>query len=476
MSHSTAHDHRSSWAYIDDVLESVEKFTRNFNQMDRDHILFDALSSQLSLSVCIEQFLLHMTFPLLLPVFVYRYGWTMLYSQYFNKWSTWLFSILFTLMIISIPLSEEFIGIQCTFPCMLYLIHRVMVSLKYGTLSPSEYNNMMYGNSEGRRESGFPSDQKITIVAEYQQQSMILTGWLVLSWHMINYEMLTAAGRLGIDAQDYTFFVPNPENGKSEQNQLLRWQRFLASPHDGHVKGMVINSDGSYSVSVQQTCLVLMQRSEPHVLRRLLTVLSGAVVLLSASIPLFCEHKSLGSLSGWGIVYYATSFLVNIMYSYAALSFILTAFVDTLRRFNCAQMLESMVRMADVDHNIKVRIGTALSHPHKTEVYAVNKILERSGNFLLDQKLSDGQGSVELQRGNSGNHRDTDTNFKHSDVYFPTKCEGEESTCFDMVPKLDLRYGPNYIAWAICRVQLQNFGTRMRFRLDVINGKRNIIF
>ena len=54
--------------------------------MDEVHtkILFDSISSQFSLSIFVQQFLLHATFPLLVPYFFYRHGWTFFYAQNFQ--------------------------------------------------------------------------------------------------------------------------------------------------------------------------------------------------------------------------------------------------------------------------------------------------------------------------------------------------------------------------------------------------------
>jgi hypothetical protein len=48
---------------------------------DYETFLFDSFSLQVSLSVILQQLLLHLTFPLCLPYFIHRYGWLFLYTQ-----------------------------------------------------------------------------------------------------------------------------------------------------------------------------------------------------------------------------------------------------------------------------------------------------------------------------------------------------------------------------------------------------------
>lgn len=52
---------------------------------------------------------------------------------------TWMVTSCLTVMIVSFFLSSDQLGYQVAFPVCLYIMHRSMIALKYGTLSPSEY-------------------------------------------------------------------------------------------------------------------------------------------------------------------------------------------------------------------------------------------------------------------------------------------------------------------------------------------------
>ncbi len=161
------------------------------------------------------------------------------------------------------------------------------------------------------------------------------------------------------------------------------------------------------------------------------------------------------------------------------LFFISTSFLDSYRRLKCAEMLESFIRMADIDAKVKVRFtGKAQTWSHDAEEFAINKILERSSTFKVNEPLSDQMpednetsGSIELHPSMSDSVKPS--RISHVDIYSPHNLKGftgDDATGDVLVPRLDLTHPENYTAWTICRTTLHNFGARVRFRLDVYNG------
>lgn len=53
--------------------------------------------------------------------------------------SEWFFSASLIITTIAYKMSPEDLGFEIAFPVCLYIMHRTMVALKYGTLSPTEY-------------------------------------------------------------------------------------------------------------------------------------------------------------------------------------------------------------------------------------------------------------------------------------------------------------------------------------------------
>ena len=82
-------------------------------------------------------------------------------------------------------------------PMMLYLTHRVMIALKYATLSPSEYKRFM-------------SCHNMNIIGEYFDQMQIIKGIVVGgNQTMSQFELAAGAALLGIvDLEKFKFLVP----------------------------------------------------------------------------------------------------------------------------------------------------------------------------------------------------------------------------------------------------------------------------
>lgn len=158
-----------------------------------------AVDLRLRLEVFVEMFLVHVFFPLSLPIFAWRRGmqavynvqlirWKRDYKSYFN-WmairivydSTW---IMFWWIIVGyIWKRDELAREDITFaemfqPLMLVLSHRAMVSVKYGTMSPKELQ--LY----------FTVDRDRALA--YNERIQLLSGWWDPSRDMIYKEIYRA--------------------------------------------------------------------------------------------------------------------------------------------------------------------------------------------------------------------------------------------------------------------------------------------
>lgn len=109
-------------------------------------ILFDSITLHFSPSVFLSQLLHHTVFPLIVPFYVWRYGWTFLYTQGFLYTTSggftlgWLSLICFYVIVfLALFGSSNIEGEDAMWPLFLFAMHRCMVAFKYATLSPSEY-------------------------------------------------------------------------------------------------------------------------------------------------------------------------------------------------------------------------------------------------------------------------------------------------------------------------------------------------
>lgn len=109
-------------------------------------VLYNSLNPHFSFQLFLEQLLFHLFFPLPLPYFYLQYGKTFLYAHGLypltnirNLLANWFFPIAFYLLIIISQYLPDRISYGYIVPCCIYLVHRFMVAMKYGTLSSSEY-------------------------------------------------------------------------------------------------------------------------------------------------------------------------------------------------------------------------------------------------------------------------------------------------------------------------------------------------
>jgi hypothetical protein len=115
------------------------------------NVLYDSLYSSFSFPVFIWQLILHLTFPILLPVVLWRHGFTAFYAQQFivTYKDTGLLNFSYPLpvcttiiIVLAATSSNSFSWTLRTYslvPIMLYFLHRVSISLKYATLTRTEY-------------------------------------------------------------------------------------------------------------------------------------------------------------------------------------------------------------------------------------------------------------------------------------------------------------------------------------------------
>jgi hypothetical protein len=110
-------------------------------------ILFDSITLHFSPGVFAAQLLHHTVFPLIVPFYLWRYGWTFLYTQgffYHNSIQNFIFGwfsliSFYVIVFLAVFGSSRIEGEDAIWPIFLFAMHRCMVAFKYATLSPSEY-------------------------------------------------------------------------------------------------------------------------------------------------------------------------------------------------------------------------------------------------------------------------------------------------------------------------------------------------
>lgn len=109
-------------------------------------IIYNSLNPHFSFQLFFEQLFFHLFFPFSVPYFLSKYGWSVYYAHGLqptkirNILANWIFPLAIFISIITAQYLPDRIGHGCYVPVCIFLIHRFMIALKYGTMSQSEYS------------------------------------------------------------------------------------------------------------------------------------------------------------------------------------------------------------------------------------------------------------------------------------------------------------------------------------------------
>ena len=109
-------------------------------------LVFSSLDTHFSPIVCLQQFVFHIFFPFTVPIAWYKYGMKHAHIQgyHFNSVPSYIFSFLpflcwasalGCLLVEPDVLSAE----QLVLPFGVFILQRMMIAVKYASLSPDEY-------------------------------------------------------------------------------------------------------------------------------------------------------------------------------------------------------------------------------------------------------------------------------------------------------------------------------------------------
>lgn len=373
------------------------------------------------------------------------------------------------------------------------------------------------GQSVKPKVSGYleeqPTQEEIDRVVFFQNQLQLISGWVELGPKVVEFEVISASARLGINLRDYFIHVPSETKGLNERIQVERWRKLLASVNPvigGKVKGMIEQPDGSYKIPADHLCVAIARRGTSKLLTNVLRISIFVISLLNAVMPISMESRE---LSTYAKLYYAMSFLNTFLFSVFILSFIHAAYNDFFRRLQYADVLTAMMRYTEFDQRVKLRKRAKEFEmtSHQLESRALNNILERSSIFSDDvvtgdmmdarnlaqrsRSLDTGafgvalrdlqvevdsdeeENDVDVEKGNEGTGGDgANTNAQKADLSkqlsshfsqfdFSSDYDGD-----DLVPRIDMSNAHNMMTWFVTRSILRDFGARYHFRLNIYNG------
>jgi hypothetical protein len=398
------------------------------------------------------------------------------------------------------------------------------LSILYKPIHLSAFRRLIRGSglSVKPKVSGYLEDQptqdEIDRVLYFQSQLQLISGWIELGPKIVEFEVISASARIGINLRDYYIYVPSETRGINERIQLERWKKLLASTNpviNGKVKGLIEQPDGSYKIPADHLCVAVARSSPSKFLTAVLRVAILVISILNASMPIALESRS---LSTYAKLYYAMSFLNTFLFSAFILSFIHAAYNDFFRRLQFANLLTSMMRYTEFNQGVRLRnkAKDIEANSHRLEVRALNNILERSSIFYDDQivagdaldarrlaersrSLDPGAFGITLQsmKGEFMDNEESSDNVDESTAEAVESSPAAQDTLGelqkqmsshfsefdfssdydgdDLVPRIDMTNAHNLMTWFVIRSTLRDFGARYHFRLNIYNGRLNEI-
>lgn len=458
-----------------------------------DYLIFDSIETSFDVNIFLWQFFVHVFYlpwPLLENPRAQLFLQTNWGSLYFNHVQP-LMTVIMVLSFVAMP-SGDFYVISWALwvPLVLYLTHKIMVAVKYATMSMTEYQRLM----ETR------NGAKIDV---YQSQLQLLASWLNRDDLLLQFEFGAAAARLGCKIRDLCFEIAPPEESSNAHIQFHYWIAFIRSHQfldfdSPPPEEMKKQDDGSYKVSVYDFCLSMIRYQDQLRLvskstaKAFYTVF--ALVLIAIPLIKLCLERDQLNLSPWLFIFVILQAQITYTYSMIIGSFLYLSYLDISRILFTLQTLHSCIRLSEINGFE----STVHSYPESSDqrgLMCLKNMAKNNVNMIMDLN----QCTLDMVPGRSvgqaKSHKIVDRNLAKSRANesdskqqmkdynqrrlqeggLPHDIKGEFHTGeLSRPPRISLTRPKNVMAWCYARLALIDFGKRFRFRIDVYIGKRRI--
>ena len=244
-------DYRDELAQAESV--NLKKFSEDF--------ILDSIAVQFHGNVFLIQFFCHLFFPLAYLLVNYEAQGFKIRSNFLTHVPTW-FNIIFPsivyLMIVMYFLcpkqDTELITGALWIPVIFFLQHRLIIGLKYASLSPTEYTKFQASDSEEK-------------AAMYMKQMQLLTGWSHRDDSLLRFELGCAAARIGAKINEISITIADPSESELSRNEFACWNALLKGEsivrlNSRPAKELTRHSDGRYTVSVYDLSKAIIRKAD----------------------------------------------------------------------------------------------------------------------------------------------------------------------------------------------------------------------
>jgi len=422
-------------------------------------MFFDTIGVQFHFRAFFWQLFAHIFFPLF-PVMINFSGQvtTMMY--------TWISPVLVYVMIVTYVLVDgaNRPGMEgaLIIPLVYFLQHRLVIAMKYGSLSRTEYRKFM-------------DCSDAELCANYRTQMQLGSGWLEYHCDVVHFELAAASARIGARINSITFSMGNPDCSASALNNIRTWNAFLRG-HDvidyssPPCRQLVRNADGSYSLSVYDLCEGLIMRVSKHFCET--EIVNGKTIMLfntaNLLIPLvlMCYHYD-PTVSAFTticiVLFYISCTCINYVYARTFYGLLYIAIVDVYRQLAMMSDLNCMIRLTDL--MLHTEMSSSMNEVSK---YEQNRVDQRVAEIISIRSPVD----------------ECYTQTVYNPVYFEDPdadnqiVSPADQPCIlgerlyndneaHLLPRICCDESHNIVAWTHARLVMQNFGERFKFRLEL---------
>lgn len=425
-----------------------QQFDDDSPDFTEEDFLYDSVNAQFHARVFFEQLLAHMFLPLA-PFFANLHAQeflsTSIYSNFFN---ILLPLIVYVMCISNVVMSQndmDSVRGVVVLPLVLFTCHRIMIAIKFASLSETEYRKFMLCTSKQR-------------CAVYLQQMHLLGDWYHCQERLMAFELGSASVRVAAKINEMTFALP-----AADHHNLQHWTAFLASQPGALVRA----ADQSMHATVLDTCKAILKQSYvPVYMERYVSRFVMLFALFIAIVP-FATTPS-GHMDNPAAVYTFLCCVLIVNLSFGNVNFLLLwlSIWDAARLVMMVRKVHAMVRLTDVMVEPEVSAMRSFntfpeeSDHRQRNVALIQSLLRRKPTTWMAAHIG-----VTVPLGLNSKMHGSSAALHLVDG--PTT--GVESQ-YARLPKIDLGFGRNVISWAYCRLTVQNFGDRFRLRMELFTS------
>lgn len=456
-------------------------------------LIYDSIKVDFSPEIFIWEFFLHITFPWLLPFCKNIHAHRFSSLDPLMLWSQWILPIIVQLMCLSYILSTDAVKGELFVPLLFFIIHRTMVALKYASLSEGEYHRIITCTFE-------------ELIEEYQNQLQLVTGWLAVFPPFVEYEVDSSCRRMDVDLKNNKIIMADPSKSDENKEQLCAWHEFLK--HDAYIErkerikrkaqkkkereafaaGKSLNSAENPSlhaelssnndegdqmvISALDVCKSIIYYATNLKYHRWYSMqLVRFIAVVHASTAFMTSRDSNSDWTIWTSIFVATSFIVDVAFFNQVVWFFYVTIFDMARQYRIARILQKMIRTTHLELQTTVRLGnisgSAAANAQKAAVQ-LEELVKQSNKAFLNR--------LSIFRENDKPARPASVQVTTN----PMTAKATEKKIYDFsdqtkervaeiipVPRLSLDSADNVYSWLYIRLVLQDFGYRVRFRLNV---------